>query len=98
MKNRKSYIGFKRARPSRKKKISWEDSHRSTIDYSNEYVIIEFRTAKRLRDFLNNKKEIISNDGGLFVVITIRKIKQTQIEAKVEKITLREYNLNKLGI
>ena len=68
-------------------------------DESND-TKIDFKTAKQLKKFLMGDTSIII-DGTVwkpiyFKVIKINKIKHTSIEAVIQKITLREYNLERL--
>lgn len=66
-------------------------------------VKITFKTAKEQRKFINSHETIFRNmsykyDLSLFKIIKMKKIKHFSIIANIEKITLREYNLEKLGI
>lgn len=96
MKNRKSYIGVKRAKRSRKIRLSWDDMRKPFLPDTKEDVVIEFGSAKKLRDFINSGERICKIEKSIFLVIQIKKFKQTSMEATVEKITLREYNLERL--
>ena len=57
---------------------------------------IEFTSCKELRNFINSRKSIIKSNGDILKLIRIKKIKQSSMEAIVQKITLREYNLEAL--
>jgi len=66
-------------------------------------VKITFKTVKEQRKFINSHETIFRNmsykyDVSLFKIIKMKKIKHFSIIANIEKITLREYNLEKLGI
>jgi len=66
-------------------------------------VKITFKTVKEQRKFINSHEDIFKNMGhkydvSLFKIIKMKKIKHFSIIANIEKITLREYNLEKLGI
>ncbi len=59
-------------------------------------VKIEFGTAKNLRDFLHSGEKLCSVDKNLVKIIKINKMRHTSVEATIQKITLREYNLERL--
>jgi hypothetical protein len=66
-------------------------------------VKITFKTVKEQRKFINSHETIFRNmsykyNVSLFKIIKMKKIKHFSIIANIEKITLREYNLEKLGI
>ena len=95
MRNRSERLGIRRRSESRKEKISWENRNRFSLDSSTP-VIIEFGTVKKLRDFINHKDEICEFEKSFFKIITIKRFKHTSMLATVAKITLREYNLERL--
>lgn len=59
-------------------------------------VKIEFGTAKNLRDFVHSGDTLCSADKNLVKIIKINKMRHTSVEATIQKITLREYNLERL--
>ena len=85
-------IGVRRV----KRRLSWDAIHRPFLRDVKEDVIIEFGTAKKLRDFINSGERIYKIDKSIFLVIKIIRFKHTSMIAAVEKMTLREYNLERL--
>ena len=79
-----------------------ELSYRSWGDSLMDAVRLEFKTTKKLRLFINSgaKENVfrINNRSGFFKIVTINKVMHTSIDAKIECLSLREYNLDKLGI
>ncbi len=64
-------------------------------------VKITFKTGNELSNFINSNESIFKNmdykcDTSLFKIVKIEKIKHFSIIAKIERITLREYNLERL--
>jgi len=64
-------------------------------------VKIKFKTVNELTKFINRNESIFKNmsykyDVSLFRIVKMKKIKHFSIIANIEKITLREYNLEKL--
>lgn len=73
-------------------KIKWYfDTKSETND-----VKIEFKTAKSLRDFINGGERLIKVDNSMMKILKINKLGHTSLNATIQKITLREYNLEKL--
>lgn len=67
-----------------------------------EKVTIEFKNVRELRNFINtgfvDLFEDTDNSGRKYKLIRIDKIKHTTIEAIIYRLTLREFNLERLGI
>lgn len=69
-------------------------------------VRIEFKSGKEVINFINKGDYIFKRSGiprsnfdkSIFKIVKIKKIKHFSIIANIEKITLREYNLEKIGI
>lgn len=59
-------------------------------------VKIEFGTAKKLRDFVHNIEYLCKVDKFLVKIIKIKKFRHTSMEATIQKISLREYNLERI--
>lgn len=87
-------------------KLSWR-SKRPWEDDDPTDVTIEFKSVSKLRNFINNNERIFkihkpyssfgnNKDWGFitFRLIKIIKIKNTSIDATVQKFTLRDYNLD----
>jgi hypothetical protein len=66
--------------------------------YSETLVDLEFKSVKELREFVNSRICLFTYEGNKYKIIRLKKIKQTKIEATIEMINLREYNLEILGI
>lgn len=79
-----------------------ELSYLSKWSSNLDNVKVEFKTARKLRAFINSgvKENLfyIKDKVGFFKIVRINKIMHTSIDAKIEKLTLREYNLERLGI
>lgn len=66
-------------------------------------VTIEFKSVRELRNFINTGfvdlfEEPDNYSGRKYKLIRINKIKHTSIEATICRLTLREFNLERLGI
>lgn len=64
-----------------------------------ENAKIQFENATKLRNFINDGDRICkiqNNANCLYKIVKIKKIKQFSLEVIIEKITLREYNLDKI--
>ena len=72
-------------------KLSFVDRFKQ-LDLDTD-VKIEFDSAKRLREFINENDQIFRVGQSIFKVIKFKKIKHYSIEAIIHKITIREYNL-----
>lgn len=66
--------------------------------YSETLVDLEFNSVKELREFVSSRMCLFTYEGNKYKIIRLKKIKQTKIEATIEMINLREYNLEILGI
>ena len=67
-----------------------------TIGTEATDVKIEFTTAKKLRDFVHSGERLVTINKNLIKIIKINKLRHTSMEATIQKITLREYNLERL--
>lgn len=68
---------------------------------NNEYhgkVIIEFENTNRLRNFINNNHLIVTSNGATFKITKRKKNRARKFHCEVQSLTLRELNLEKLGI
>jgi hypothetical protein len=65
--------------------------------WDNTEVTIEFDSPKELMRFINARHSVIStrNYGHVYIV-QMKKIKHSSLEAIIKRISLREYNLEKL--
>lgn len=59
-------------------------------------VRIEFKTATRMRNFINTSCRIFGNKGNIYRILKIKKMRHTTMQVLLEKMTLREYNLDVL--
>jgi hypothetical protein len=72
------------------------DNHYGSVVFEQSDVKIKFQDAKGLMKFINSGDEIFKCGTELFKIVKIIKLKHSSFIAKIEKITLREYNLEKL--
>ena len=76
----------------------------SGLVYGSREVKIKFKTSKKLRSFINSDERIFkikSNQpykNDVYKIVKIKKIMHYSIEAIIEIYTLREMNLERLGI
>jgi hypothetical protein len=87
-------------------KLSFSDRYRSYEDGEEAEVGIEFESVSKMRNFINNGQrvfKVLMNDTygrtyrsmyTVFKVIKIHKIKHKKIEATIQKMNLRDYNLD----
>ena len=66
-------------------------------DYKGE-AVIEFGSANSLRNFINDNHKLVSSNGVVFKIVKRQKCRATKFHCEVEALTLRELNLEKLGI
>jgi hypothetical protein len=66
-------------------------------NYQGE-AIIEFESANRLRNFINDNHQIVKSNGITFKITKRKKSRATKFHCEVQALTLRELNLEKLGI
>jgi hypothetical protein len=59
---------------------------------------IEFEDVDRLRKFINDNHQIVKSNGITFKITKRKKSKAMKIHCEVKALTLRELNLEKLGI
>jgi len=71
----------------------------SNIDKNyQEEAIIEFENTNRLRNFINDNHQIVRSNGITFKIVKRKKCRATKFHCEVQALTLRELNLEKLGI
>lgn len=66
-------------------------------NYQGE-VIIEFENTNRLRNFINSNHQIVKSNGITFKIVKRKKSRARKFHCEVQALTLRELNLEKLGI
>ena len=66
-------------------------------DFKGE-AVIEFGSANKLRNFINENHKIVRSNGVVFKIIKRQKCRATKFHCEVEALTLRELNLEILGI
>jgi len=65
--------------------------------WDNAEVTIEFDNPKELMKFVNSRNSVINTRSyGHVYIVQMKKIKHSSLEAIVKRISLREYNLEKL--
>ena len=74
------------------------DNHYGPVGFDSSDVKIKFQDAKGLMEFINSGDEIFKCGTELFKIVKIKKLKHFSFIASIERITLREYNLEKLLI
>ncbi len=66
-------------------------------DYKGQ-ALIEFGSANKLRNFINDNHKLVKSNGVTFKIVKRQKCRATKFHCEVEALTLRELNLEKLGI
>jgi hypothetical protein len=66
-------------------------------DYNGD-AIIEFGSADKLRKFINEGHKLIISNSTTFKIVKRGKSRATKFYCEVEALTLRNYNLEILGI
>jgi hypothetical protein len=64
----------------------------------NGQAIIEFEDASKLRRFINENHKIVRYNGEYYKIHRNKSNKLTQLKCNVESMSLRELNLEELGI
>ena len=64
--------------------------------YEPSDVKIKFQTPKEMMRFVNSGDDVFKCGEFIYKIIRINKLKHFSFIAKIERITLREYNLEKL--
>jgi hypothetical protein len=72
-----------------------------TVYEEYDYVgkaVIEFETVTKMRNFINRNTKIVSSNGKTFKIIKRRKSRSKKFHCEVHSMTLRELNLELIGI
>ena len=76
----------------------WGDWYSNTDKSYQGEAIIEFEDANKLRKFINDNHQIVKSNGITFKIVKRTKSRATKFHCEVQALTLRELNLEKLGI
>ena len=76
----------------------WGGWYNNTDKSYQGEAIIEFEDANKLRKFINDNHQIVKSNGIAFKIVKRKKSRATKFHCEVQALTLRELNLEKLGI